>query len=234
MKKFLIVLLSLIMGVSMFAFAACSDTPADDRPQTGSEQPTPEQPDKPDEPSQDDEPDEPSQDDEPDEPSQETTDILVVYFSATGNTERVAGYIAETTGGDLFELVPVDPYTDDDLDWTNDESRVSEEHENENLRDVELTDTTVDDWAEYDVVFIGYPIWWYDAAWPVNGFVEDNDFTGKTVYTFCTSSSSGLGNSTQNLAEMAGGSGTWLDGQRFSSGASEATVTSWIESLNIL
>ena len=224
MKKFLIVLLSLIMGVSMFAFAACSDTPADGGPQTGSEQPTPEQPDKP---------DEPSQDDEPDEPSQET-DILVVYFSATGNTERVAGYIAETTGGDLFELVPVDPYTDDDLGWTNDESRVSEEHENENLRDVELTDTTVDDWAEYDVVFIGYPIWWYNAAWPVNGFVEDNDFTGKTVYTFCTSSSSGLGNSMQNLAEMAGGSGTWLDGQRFSSGASEATVTSWIESLNIL
>lgn len=166
--------------------------------------------------------------------AEEETDILVVYFSATGNTERVADYIAEATGGDLFELVPVDPYTDDDLDWTNDESRVSEEHENENLRDVELTDTTVDDWAEYDIVFIGYPIWWYDAAWPVNGFVEDNDFTGKTVYTFCTSSSSGLGQSTQNLAAIAGGSGTWLDGQRFSSGASEATVTSWIESLNIL
>ena len=225
MKKFLIILLSLVLSVSMFAFAACSDTPADDGPQTGSEQPTPEQPDKP---------DEPSQDDEPDEPSQETTDILVVYFSATGNTERVAGYIAETTGGDLFELVPVDPYTSADLRWTDDDSRVVQEYENLELRDIELVSTTVENWAEYDVVFIGYPIWWYDAAWPVNGFVEDNDFTGKTVYTFCTSSSSGLGNSTQNLAEMAGGSGTWLDGQRFSSGASEATVTSWIESLNIL
>lgn len=225
MKKFLIILLSLVLSVSMFAFAACSDTPADDGPQTGSEQPTPEQPDKP---------DEPSQDDEPDEPSQETTDILVVYFSATGNTERVAGYIAETTGGDLFELVPVDPYTSADLRWTDDDSRVVQEYENPELRDIELVSTTVENWAEYDVVFIGYPIWWYDAAWPVNGFVEDNDFTGKTVYTFCTSSSSGLGNSTQNLAEMAGGSGTWLDGQRFSSGASEATVTSWIESLNIL
>ena len=225
MKKFLIILLSLVLSVSMFAFAACSDTPADDGPQTGSEQPTPEQPDKP---------DEPSQDDEPDEPSQETTDILVVYFSATGNTERVAGYIAETTGGDLFELVPVNPYTSDDLRWTDDDSRVVQEYENPELRDIELVSTTVENWAEYDVVFIGYPIWWYDAAWPVNGFVEDNDFTGKTVYTFCTSSSSGLGNSMQNLAEMAGGSGTWLDGQRFSSGASEATVTSWIESLNIL
>ena len=225
MKKFLIILLSLVLSVSMFAFAACSDTPADDGPQTGSEQPTPEQPDKP---------DEPSQDDAPDEPSQETTDLLVVYFSATGNTERVAGYIAETTGGDLFELVPVDPYTSADLRWTDDDSRVVQEYENPELRDIELVSTTVENWAEYDVVFIGYPIWWYDAAWPVNGFVEDNDFTGKTVYTFCTSSSSGLGNSTQNLAEMAGGSGTWLDGQRFSSGASEATVTSWIESLNIL
>ena len=225
MKKFLIILLSLVLSVSMFAFVACSDTPAGNDPQTGTEQPTPEQPD---------EPDEPSQDDEPDEPSQETTDILVVYFSATGNTERVAGYIAETTGGDLFELVPVDPYTSDDLRWTDDDSRVVQEYENPELRDVELTDTSVDDWAEYDVVFIGYPIWWYDAAWPVNGFVKDNDFTGKTIYTFCTSSSSGLGQSTQNLAAIAGGSGTWLDGQRFSSGASEATVTSWIESLNIL
>lgn len=162
------------------------------------------------------------------------TDVLVVYFSATGNTERVAGYIAETTGGDLFELVPVEPYTSADLRWTDDDSRVVQEYENPELRDIELVSTTVENWAEYDVVFIGYPIWWYDAAWPVNGFVEDNDFTGKTVYTFGTSSSSGLGQSTQNLAAIAGGSGTWLDGQRFSSGASEATVTSWIESLNIL
>lgn len=170
----------------------------------------------------------------PEPPVEESTDVLVVYFSATGNTERVAGYIAETTGGDLFELVPVNPYTSDDLRWTDDDSRVVQEYENPELRDIELVSTTVENWEDYDVVFIGYPIWWYDAAWPVNGFVEDNDFTGKTVYTFCTSSSSGLGNSTQNLAEMAGGSGTWLDGQRFSSGASEATVTSWIESLNIL
>ena len=225
MKKFLIILLSLVLSVSMFAFAVCSDTPADDDPQTGNEQLTPEQPD------------EPSQDEELDEPSQETTDVLVVYFSATGNTERVADYIAEATGGDLFELVPVDPYTSDDLRWTDDDSRVVQEYEAKQagtLEDVALTDTTVDGWEDYDVVFIGYPIWWYDAAWPVNGFVEDNDFIGKTVYTFCTSSSSGLGQSTQNLAAIAGGSGTWLDGQRFSSGVSETTVTSWIESLNIL
>lgn len=168
----------------------------------------------------------------PDVPAEET-DILVVYFSATGNTERVAGYIAEATGGDLFELIPVDGYTSADLNWTDENSRVVQEYENLELRDIELVSTTVENWAQYDVVFIGYPIWWYDAAWPVNGFVEANDFTGKTVYTFCTSSSSGLGNSTQNLAAMAGGSGTWLDGRRFSSGATQDTVTSWIDGLNL-
>lgn len=170
-------------------------------------------------------------------PVEESTDVLVVYFSATGNTERVAGYIAETTGGDLFELVPVDPYTSDDLRWTDDDSRVVQEYEQKQagtLAMVELTDVTVDGWENYDIVFLGFPIWWYEAAWPVYDFVESNDFTGKTIYTFCTSSSSNLGDSTQVLAEMAGGNGTWLDGQRFSSGASEATVTSWIESLNIL
>lgn len=167
----------------------------------------------------------------PDEPDNE---ILIVYFSATGNTGRVAGYIAEATGGDLFELIPVDPYTSDDLRWTDETSRVVQEYGNPDLRDVELVSTTVENWAEYDVVFIGYPIWWYDAAWPVNGFVENNDFTGKTVYTFCTSSSSGLGESTQHLAEIAGGNGNWLDGRRFSSSASQPTVTNWIESLNIL
>ena len=143
------------------------------------------------------------------------TDVLVVYFSATGNTERVASYIAETTGGDLFELVPVNHYTSDDLRWTDDDSRVVQEYENPELRDIELVSTTVENWAEYDVVFIGYPIWWYDAAWPVNGFVEDNDFTGKTVYTFCTSSSSGLGNSTQNLAKWQAAAALGWTGRDF-------------------
>ena len=82
---------------------------------------------------------------------------LVVYFSATGNTEEAAGYIAEITGGDLFELEPADPYTDEDLNYGNEDSRVSREHEDEALRDVELTADTVDNWSEYDTVFIGYP-----------------------------------------------------------------------------
>lgn len=158
--------------------------------------------------------------------------VLVVYYSATGNTAEVAQYIADSTGGDLFEIQPVEPYTDDDLNWTDDNSRVSQEHADESLRDVELVADTVDNWDQYDTVFIGYPIWWGIAAWPVDGFVEANDFSGKTVIPFCTSSSSGLGESGQLLADMAG-TGDWQEGQRFRSGASQEDVQSWIEELGL-
>ena len=157
---------------------------------------------------------------------------LVVYYSATGNTERAAQYIADATGGDIFELEPVDPYTDEDLDWTNDNSRVTVEHDNEDQRDVELVADTVDNWDSYDTVFVGYPIWWGIAAWPVDGFIEANDFTGKTVIPFCTSSSSDIGDSGQLLADMAG-TGNWLEGQRFSSGVSQDEVDRWVESLGL-
>ena len=110
---------------------------------------------------------------------------LVVYYSATGSTKRVAGYIAGTLGADQFELVPVQPYTSEDLSWTTEGSRVNLEHDDESLRDVELMANTVDNWADYDTVFVGYPIWWGIAAWPVNDFVKNNDFTGKTVIPFC-------------------------------------------------
>lgn len=158
--------------------------------------------------------------------------VLVVYYSATGNTAQAAQYIADATGGDLFELEPVEPYTDDDLNWTDDNSRVSQEHADESLRDVELVADTVDNWEQYDTVFIGYPIWWGIAAWPVDGFVEANDFSGKTVIPFCTSSSSGLGESGQLLADMAG-TGDWQEGQRFRSSASQEDVQSWIEELGL-
>ena len=166
------------------------------------------------------------------EPPEEGSRVLVAYFSATGNTERVAGHIAEATGGDLFELIPSDPYTDEDLNWTDENSRVVYEYENPDARDTELTSYTPENWADYDVVFIGYPIWWYDAAWPVEGFVEENDFTGKTVIPFCTFSSSGLGESGARLAELAG-TGTWLEGQRFRSSASQEDVAAWVDSLNL-
>ena len=162
----------------------------------------------------------------------ERGNVLVVYYSATGNTEGVANYIAEATGGDLFEITPAQPYTDDDLNWSDSDSRVTREHEDESLRDVELTTTEVENWDSYDTVFIGYPIWWGIAAWPVDGFVEANDFTGKTVIPFCTSSSSGLGESGELLAELAG-TGDWQEGQRFRSSASQEDVNEWVDSLGL-
>ncbi len=158
--------------------------------------------------------------------------VLVAYYSASGNTERVAQDIADATGGDLFEIVPIEVYSEEDLDWTNSDSRVSREHEDESLRDVALTTTEVSNWDEYDTVFIGYPIWWGIAAWPVDGFVQANDFTGKTVIPFATSSSSGMGQSGQLLAEMAG-TGNWLEGQRFSSGVSADSVREWVNGLGV-
>ena len=157
---------------------------------------------------------------------------LVVYFSATGHTEEAANYIAELTGGDLFELEPADPYTDEDLNYTDDNSRVSQEYADESLRDVELVADTVENWDSYDTVFIGYPIWWGIAAWPVDTFVEANDFTGKTVIPFCTSASSSLGESGTLLAELAG-TGDWQEGHRFGSSVSEEDVQEWLNELGL-
>ena len=157
---------------------------------------------------------------------------LGVYYSATGNTEAVAGDIADALGADTFEIVPAKPYTSEDLDWTDKNSRVSREHDNESLQAVELVSAAVENWEDYDTVFIGYPIWWHVAAWPVSSFVVSNDFTGKTVIPFCTSSSSGLGESGELLAETMG-TGDWLEGQRFRSSVSEADVVEWVNSLEI-
>lgn len=164
------------------------------------------------------------------QPTDEAGKTLVVYYSATGNTENVANYIATATDGDLFELEPAEPYSGADLNWTDDNSRVVREHDNPDERDIALVKSTVENWNEYDTIFIGYPIWWGIAAWPVDGFIEANDFTGKTVIPFATSSSSGLGESGELLAEMAG-TGDWQEGQRFRSGVSESDVTAWVESL---
>ena len=162
--------------------------------------------------------------------------VLVVYFSAQGHTEAVAGYIAEATGGDVFELIPVNEYTSEDLNWNDSGSRVVQEYEAKQegtLEDVALTDTTADGWEDYDTVFIGYPIWWGIAAWPVNGFVTSNDFTGKNIVPFCTSSSSDLGESGNLLSDMAG-EGNWLTWHRFRSSASESDVRDWLGDLGVI
>ncbi len=160
----------------------------------------------------------------------QTGKTLVVYFSAQGHTEEVAQKIANNLNADIFELQPREEYSSADLDWTDDNSRVSREHEDESLRNIELVSTTVDNWDSYDTVLIGYPIWWGVAAWPVDTFVKANDFNGKTVIPFCTSASSGLGQSGDLLAEEANG-GDWQEGQRFNSNPSDSDINAWTDSL---
>ncbi len=221
MKKLVTVFLSLAMALSL---AACGTSASNETSAPDSSAPA--------DSSEVQEDTESAASAEETESGEETGSTLVVYFSATGNTEQAAQYIADITGGDLFQLEPAEPYTDDDLNYGNEDSRVSREYADESLRDVELVEDTVENWDQYDTVFIGYPIWWGIAAWPVDGFVEANDFTGKTVIPFCTSASSGLGESGQLLAEMAG-TGDWQEGMRFSSSVSEADVQEWIDSLNL-
>lgn len=156
--------------------------------------------------------------------------ILVDYYSAQSHTEAVAKKIAANLNADMFEIVPKDVYTSADLNWSDEEFRVSREHDNGSLRNIELKNTKVDNWDSYDTILIGYPIWWGVAAWPVNNFVKDNDFTGKTVIPFCTSASSGLGQSGKLLEEMANGE-NWKTAQRFSSSASDADIKKFTDSL---
>lgn len=220
MKKLTALLLSVVLVLSL---AACgsANKPASSTTQPETSAPT-EQPESSSTAPAESEP----------ETQPETGKTLVVYYSASGNTERVAKDIAEAADADLFEIVPTEVYTSEDLNWTNSDSRVSREHDDESLRDVPLTTTEVPDWDSYDTVFIGYPIWWGIAAWPVDTFVKNNDFTGKTVIPFATSSSSGMGQSGSLLADMAG-TGKWQEGQRFSSGVSGDDVQSWVNGLGL-
>lgn len=159
-----------------------------------------------------------------------TQKILVAYYSATGSTEKVAKEIANNLNADIFKIEPKEEYTSNDLDWNDDSSRVTKEHNDETLRNVELKTTTVDNWNDYDAVLIGYPIWWGIAAWPVNNFVKNNDFTGKTVIPFCTSASSDLGDSGKLLEELTK-TGNWQEGYRFSSNASNSDIKSFTDSI---
>lgn len=155
---------------------------------------------------------------------------LVVYYSAQNHTKAVAEKIAKNLNADIFEIEPEEKYSNEDLNWTNNHSRVSKEHNDESLRDVKLKTTKVDNWEDYDTVVIGYPIWWGVAAWPVDTFVKANDFNGKTVIPFCTSSSSELGQSGKLLEREANG-GNWEDGHRFNERPSDSDISKWTDSI---
>ena len=154
-------------------------------------------------------------------------DVLVVYFSRTGNTKEVAEKIAAVTGADLYEITAAQEYTDGDLDWNNENSRTTKEQNDTSVRPEIGSDPV--SLEGYSTIYIGYPIWWGQEPRIMDTFVESCNFDGKTVIPFCTSASSGIGSSGSNLEALAG-NGTWLDGQRFGAGASEEEIASWVNS----
>lgn len=155
-------------------------------------------------------------------------DVLVVFFSATGTTKGVAERIASVTGGDLYEILAAEPYTAEDLNYNDSSSRTTKEQNDKNVRpEIAGEDVSLDG---YTTVYLGFPIWWGEEPRILDTFVEKYSFDGITVIPFCTSGSSGIGRSGTNLEENAG-SGTWLEGRRFSGNVSEADLQTWIDSL---
>lgn len=169
------------------------------------------------------------------EASRENTEnggkILVAYFSATGTTRPIAENLAEAAGADLFEIVPADPYSDEDLDYNNDSCRANQEQQDENARPE--IEGTVENMDQYDTVFIGHPIWWGEEPRIIDTFVESYDLSGKTVVDFCTSGGSGVSQSESNLKELCPDSVNWLDAKRFESNAGPADAEAWLEELGI-
>ena len=162
--------------------------------------------------------------------SEQTGGTLVVYFSATGNTQAVAQTIADTLGAEIYQIVPEQPYTDEDLNWNVADSRVNVEHEDPSFRPAIAGG--VPDLSGYDTIFIGYPLWWREAPNIVWNFVESADLSGKTVIPFCTSMSDDIGSSGDTLAAMAP-EATWLAGARFGESLDEASVVAWVEGLGV-
>ena len=160
--------------------------------------------------------------------SEENSGVLVVYFSATGTTKGVAEKIAGITGADTYEIKAAQEYTDADLNWNDSSSRSTKEQNDSSARPEIGSDAVSLD--GYTTIYIGYPIWWGEEPRIMDTFVENYSFDGITMIPFCTSGSSGIGRSGQNLADNAG-SGTWLEGKRFGAGASEDEIKSWIEGL---
>ena len=169
---------------------------------------------------------EPSPEPAPDEGA----DVLVAYFSATGNTEIIAEHLVSILDADLYEIVPQVPYSSEDLNYSNDDCRANQEQNDPTARP--SISGSVENMEDYEVIFLGYPIWWGDAPKIISTFLETNDFDGKTIVPFCTSGSSSIGGSVSDLEALTSGA-TWLEGQRFSGSASQETVSQWVDSLGL-
>lgn len=211
MKKTIAILLSLVM---IFGLAACGNSASQ------TEQPSTEENSV----------ESTSSMEETNAPDVQESKVLVAYFSATGTTEGVAEHIANGLNTDIYEIVPEDPYTDADLDYNDNNSRTTIEMNDPDARPA--ISGSVENMEQYDIVFIGYPIWWGDAPRIVSTFMEQYDFSGKTIVPFCTSGGSGIGSTAANLEQLTRGA-TWLSGRRLNGSDSLDTVMEWVNSLGL-
>ncbi len=166
----------------------------------------------------------------PDILEEQATKVLVAYFSATNTTQGIAEHIANGLNADIYEIVPEEPYTDADLNYNDNNSRTTIEMNDPDARPA-ITGS-VEDMEQYDIVFIGYPIWWEEAPRIVSTFVESYDFSGKTIVPFCTSGGSGVGSSATNLEQLTDGA-DWLPGKRLNGSDSQDTVMEWVNGLGL-
>ena len=228
MKKLLSTLLALTMAVSLAACGAgTASDPQENQPGSApsvSEPPASAEPEPTPDSSEEtsDSAQEPGEEDAP--------STLVAYFSATGNTEGIAQHLQSILDADLYEIVPEVPYTDEDLNYSNDNCRANQEQNDPAARPA-ITGT-LEHPENYNVVFLGYPIWWGQAPKVIYTFLESCDFGDATIVPFCTSGSSGIGSSADGLQELTENA-RWLDGQRFSGSASQNTVASWVQGLDL-
>lgn len=165
------------------------------------------------------------------EMGEEIGKVLVAYFSATGTTKTLAEYAADAMGADLYEIVPEEPYTDDDLNYSDRNTRATVEQNDKNVRPA--ISGSVENMEQYEIVFLGFPIWWGEEPRIMDTFVEAYDFSGKTIVPFCTSGGSGIGSSGRNLQNLSTGDAAWLDGERLSSSASREDMVDWINGLGL-
>ena len=212
MKRFLAILLTLLLVLGLAACGGSSEESAEEStPEVATEAEAENQAEEPEEESA--------------EPEEGT---LVVYFSMTGTARGIAEKIAAITGADIYEIKAAQEYTSDDLNYNDSGTRATVEQKDPAVRPEIGSDPVSLD--GYTTVYIGYPIWWGEEPRIMDTFVESCNFEGKTVIPFCTSGSSSIENSGKNLAANAG-SGNWLDGQRFSGSTTEDELRGWIEGL---
>lgn len=155
-------------------------------------------------------------------------EIAIIYFSATGTTKKIAEYIENATSGNLIEIVPKEKYTESDLNYENDNSRANKEQNDSTARPVISNNINTD---SYDVIYLGYPIWWGDIPKIILTFLDNHNLNSKTVIPFCTSGSTGISDSLSTLKNY-NKNVNWIDGKRFSSSTTQDEVTNWVNGLN--